>query len=63
MEMLGQLQERADNYQHDNQPINEDFQAVKDAIKTSLQVNLTHKNWINSLSYLSHRIINSFPRI
>ena len=44
MEMLGQLQERADNYQHDNQPINEDFQAVKDAIKTSLQVNLTHKN-------------------
>ena len=42
--MLGQLQERADNYHHENQPINEDFQAVKEAIQTSLQVNLTHKN-------------------
>ena len=44
MEMLGQLQERADNYHHENQPINEDFEAVKEAIQTSLQVNLTHKN-------------------
>ena len=44
MTMLDSIQERADNFQLKSEMLNKDFGAVKDAVKASLQVNLTHKN-------------------